>query len=153
MGYRVPRTYLLRSPLKKHSVKRLVRGSYRKVMSEFASSVHHQKIMAGELARSAKRQIRQLSGKKASMVFGRKEDLAEFTWDLLWDELVKEVPVLIFFLKKLTRDVETSKPMICLIISMILKNHNNAMCLLQNIVSALLYGNSCSTQVSVCIYM
>ena len=37
VNYRVPRTYLMRSPLKKHSVKRLVRGSYRMVMSEFTS--------------------------------------------------------------------------------------------------------------------
>ena len=120
------------------------------VMCDFASSVHHQKIMAGELARSAKRQIAQLSRKKTSMVFG-KEHLAEFTWDLLWDELVKEVPILIFFFKKLVRNVEAGKPMICLIICMILRNHNKAMCLLQNIVSALLYGNSCSTQVSTCV--
>ena len=84
------------------------------------------------------------------MVFG-KEHLAEFTWDLLWDELVKEVPILIFLFKKLVRNVEAGKPMICLIICMILRNHNKAMCLLQNIVSALLYGNSCSTQVSTCV--
>ena len=120
------------------------------MMSDFASSVHHQKIMAGELARSAKMQIRKLSGKKTSMVFGKKEHLAEFLCDLLWDELLKEVPILVFCLK-LMRNVEAGKPMICLIISMILKNHNNAMCLLQNIVSALLYGNSCSTQVSTCV--
>ena len=56
-------------------------------------AVHHQKIMAGELAQSVKRQIQQLSKKKTSMVFGKKEDSAEFTQDLLWDKLVKEVPV------------------------------------------------------------
>lgn len=66
---------------------------------------------------------------------------------MLWDELPKEVPIL-FFLKKMVRNADSSKPMVCLIISMLLKDQNKEMCLLQNVVSALLYGNGCAKQVS-----
>lgn len=148
VGYQVPKTYRLASPLRSRSVKRLARGSYRIVMREFASSVLHQRIMASELARSAKKQMRSLSGKKSSMVFGKKEYMTDFTWNMLWDELAADVPILMFFLKKLVRDADSRKPVVCLIISMLLKDHNKAMCLLQNVVSALLYGNGCAKQVS-----
>lgn len=45
MGYQVPKTYHMASPLRSRSVKRLARGSYHIVMKDFATSVLHQKIM------------------------------------------------------------------------------------------------------------
>lgn len=149
VGYQVPKTYHLASPLRSRSVKRLARGSYRIVMKDFAMSVLHQRIMASELARSAKKQMKSLSGKKeSSMVFGKKEFMTDFTWNMLWDELAKEVPILMFFLKKMVKNADSRKPMVCLIISMLLKDQNKEMCLLQNVISALLYGNGCAKQVS-----
>ena len=149
MGYQVPKMYHLASLLRSRSVKRLARGSYHIVMKDFATSVLHQKIMASELARSAKKQMKSLSGKnESSMVFGKKEFMTDFTWNMLWDELAKEGPILMFFLKKMARNADSSKPMVCLIISMLLKAQNKEMCLLQNVISTLLYGNGCAKQVS-----
>ena len=79
VGYSVPKTYYLKSPTTAHSVKEIVRGSYRKVMTGFATSVFHQRLMAGALSQTIKRQIRDLSRDLSALVFGKKEDVKQFT--------------------------------------------------------------------------
>ena len=103
--------------------------------------------MAGVLSQAVKRQIRTLSRDQSAFVFGKKEHVKEFTWDELWDMLSRKLLLLAFFLKKLVKDVDSSKPVICLIISMLLKKQNRKMCLLQNVISVLLYGNGSAKQV------
>ena len=76
--------------------------------------------MAGALSQAVKRQIRNLSRDQSAFVFGKKEHVKEFTWDELWDMLSRKLLLLAFFLKKLVKDVDSSKPVICLIISMLL---------------------------------
>lgn len=147
VGYSVPKTYYLKSPTTAHSVKQIVRGSYHKVMSGFATSAFHQRLLAGALSRTVKRQIRDLFRDQSALVFGQKEHVKEFTWNELWDELSRKVPLLVFFLKKLVKDVDPSKPVICLIISMLLTKQNRKMCLLQNVISVVLYGNGSAKQV------
>jgi len=65
--------------------------------------------MAGALSRTVKRQIMDLSGDQSALLISKKEHVKEFTWDELWDTLSREVLLLVFFLKKLVKDVKTTQ--------------------------------------------
>ena len=75
------------------------------------------------------------------------EGVKQFSWETVWLELQRNVPTLCSLLAKLL--YQPSKPLICFIISQIIKQHLPCMALVQREISILLYGNGTSKQVIV----
>ena len=76
--------------------------------------------------------------------------MKKFSWETLWTELTAKLPTLMALLSGLVRDVKGSKPILCLIASVLLKKMNKALALMQTVNSVLLYGYGCNKQVSFC---
>lgn len=76
------------------------------------------------------------------------EAVKRFSWETVWLELLNKMPTLMNLLGCLISDPKESKPLLCLIVSMLLKKRLRNMCLVQRALSVLLYGNGISKQVS-----
>lgn len=142
----------MNTPTWARRIKRVVRGSYYALINDFAGSKFHQRMMVSAVARFIKKELHSLSSESGSMVFDKKQHVQEFSWDRLWGHLKQKLPLLTECFKKFVRDMETCKPLVCLIISMLLKQRNKRMCLLQCVFSLILYGNGAAKQVSLQVH-
>lgn len=95
------------------------------------------------------KEIKQLCAlERCSLLRDDVEAVKNFSWETVWGELTKDVPTLVALLQGLIKHPEDHKPLICLIISMILKQRSPKVSLVQRAVSVLLYGNGTSKVVS-----
>lgn len=147
MGYpSQPKTYMMRTPNRRRSIKRIARRSYPLLFSDFArTSGVHRKLMIKAVAREVKKEMKSIS---SSALFCNKMALSTFSWTNVWVELVKEAPLLMYFLGSLVTNPVKNKAMLCVIASMFLKKHNKSLALVQKCISVFLYGNGCSKQVN-----
>ena len=83
----------------------------------------------------------------SSILRDSNEGVKQFNWETIWLELLQKMPTLLNLLACLVKDPNKSKSMLCLIISMILKERLSHMCLVQRGISVLMYGNGTSKQV------
>ena len=102
--------------------------------------------MIGALARQARKEMKAIS---SNALFRNKKALANFSWTTVWDEIVKEAPVLTNLLSSLVAKPEENKAMLCMVANMFLKKHNKSLALVQKCISVFLYGNGCSKQVNI----
>lgn len=98
--------------------------------------------MIGPLARQASKDMKAVS---SSALFRDTKALADFSWTTVWDEIVKEAPVLTNLLSSLVTKPEENKAMLCMVANMFLKS----LALVQKCISVFLYGNGCSRQVNI----
>ena len=93
-------TYLLTTPARRHSVKRIVRHSYPIMFDEMAKgSALHRNMMIKALARVARSEVMAISSNPGATIFAsNKKELHNFSWDKVWIELVKCAPVLMKYL-------------------------------------------------------
>ena len=82
-----------------------------------------------------------------SMLTSEEKYISEFNWDVIWSEFSNHLPTLKSIFVAIINNSPTSKPIICLIISMILKRHNKKMSLVQRVMSLYFYGNGVNKQV------
>lgn len=130
-------------------MKRIVRHSYPVLFDDMAkSSAIHRNLMIKALARVASNEVKAISANPSATIFASsKEEVLNFSWDKVWSELEKCAPVLMKLLGSLLVNPTESKPMLCLMASMLLKK-NRSLAFVQRCMSILLYGNGCSKQVS-----
>ena len=92
-----------------------------------------------------------------SILYDSFDGIRYFKWDRLFHELSQGMPTLIKLLLSLLHGCEDGKRVILIsvIASMILKQRNNKLALLQRTISVLLYGKGCSKQVVIflCIFL
>lgn len=151
MGYKSqPKTYMMHTPNRRRSVKRIARHSYPLLYSDMAkTSSLHRKLMIKAVAREVKKEMKVVSSNDHRTIFcDKKIELTNFSWSKVWDELMKCAPLLMNFLGSLVAHPEENKPMLCLIASMFLKKRNKSLALVQKCISVFLYGNGCCKQVS-----
>ena len=74
--------------------------------------------------------------------------LQNFSWELVWNELTTKAPTLLHLYKRFFRGAP--KPLICFAASLIIKWRSCKMCLVQRVISTLLYGHGTSKQVKRC---
>ena len=118
-----PKTYMMRTPNRRRSVKRIVRRSYPLLFADIVrTSSLHRNLMIGALARQARKEMKAIS---FSALFRNKKALANFSWTTVWDEIVKEAPVLTNLLSSLVTKPEENKAILCMVANMFLKKHNN----------------------------
>ena len=77
------------------------------------------------------------------------ETIKNFDWETVWLEIQNRVPTLFSILTKVIGSAENHKPLLCLIVSMILKHHSPKICLVQRAISVLLCGNGTSKTVRI----
>ena len=75
------------------------------------------------------------------------EGLKTFNWDSVWAEFQHNVPTLIRLLQSLMP--RGDRKLISFLASMIVKRHCKHMCLVQRVISVLLYGNATHKEVDV----
>ena len=141
LGYKSqPKTYLLTTPTRRHSVKRIVRHSYPIMFDEMAKgSASHRNMMIKALARVARSEVMAISSNPGATIFAsNKEELHNFSWDKVWIELMKCAPVLMKLLGSLLVNPMESKPMLCLMACMLLKK-NRSLAFVQRCISILFH--------------
>ena len=102
----------------------------------------------GVLVGNIKREIKGIcSDSHDSILLDNHEAVKRFSWETIWVELKEQVPTLMNLLISIVDNPHEKKPMLCLILSMILKARYSRMALVQRAVSLVLYGNGTSKQV------
>lgn len=118
------------------------------MFDDMAKSSLHCNLMIRALARVVSNEVKAVSANPSATIFSNsKEEVLTFSWDKVWSELVTCAPVLMKLLGSLLMQPTESKPMLCLMASMLLKK-NRSLAFVQRCMSILLYGNGCSKQVS-----
>ena len=145
-----PKTFQLKTPVRKHNVKRFARRSY----ASLASSVVQSKALSGRIVGQVASKIRcemaDISSKvHDSILKDNIEALKHFSWDTVFLELQSKMPTLMMLLKKLVRNPTERKPLLCVIASQLLKQRQPKLGLVQRAVSILMYGNGTSKQVRI----
>lgn len=71
-----------------------------------------------------------------------------FSWETVWMEFEQATPTLLLLFKSL---LPPKKPLVCLLLSMIVKQKSPSLCLVQRAISIMLYGNAAHKQVYIWI--
>ena len=140
------RAYKL-TPQRRKIGKMLIRKSY----PAFTKSVvdTFSKETVNSLCYKVRKEVRHICSNSVNSVL--KSDgisISQFTWDTIWSELCNYLPTLTSVFVGIIKDSPTSRPIICMLISMILKRLNQRMSLVQRVMSMYLYGNAVHKQVS-----
>ena len=140
--------YQVRTPFHKEGIKRLARRTYRSLASTIISSPDTCKPLILELSRKMKEEMKVLaSNKHDSILRDTNAAVKHFHWETVMLEYEKMVPVLVSLLKELIPNAAQWKPLICLIVSQLVKSRHQRLGLVQSAVSMMLYGNGSSKQV------
>lgn len=75
------------------------------------------------------------------------QSVKQFEWEAVTDELYKNMPTLMSILSNLIPRSADHKPLQCMIASQLLKTRHPHMCLVQRVVSVMMYGNGVAKQV------
>ena len=75
------------------------------------------------------------------------KSVKEFKWGAVTDELYQNMPTLMSILSNIIPKSADHKPLQCMIASQLLKTRHPHMCLVQRIVSVMMYGNGVTKQV------
>ena len=128
------------------AVKRVARRSYTS-FSHTVVKLHSPKIIKS-LGIIIKNEFKKVcSEQQQKLIFmGNSENIKLFSWDKLWSEIHQHVPTLVSLLT--TISPSSSQPLVCTIISMLLKKRHQRMDYLQKVLSALLYANGAHKQVN-----
>ena len=107
-----------------------------------------------EVAKRVRKEMKEICAKTHNSILRDSHEAVKcFSWQTIWLEYVQKMPTLLNLLSNLVSDVEKSKSLLCLIISMILKDRVKQMCLVQRGISVLMYGNGTTKQVCLFIYI
>ena len=83
-----------------------------------------------------------------SLLKDRGEALSNFSWDVLWNEFKKKCPYLVKIVKcLLSQRHQNNRILICFVLSLVVKSHNQQMAFLQRVISVFLYGKGVGKKV------
>ena len=83
---------------------------------------HHKNVIV-EMAKKIRHEMKDIcSHKHDSILRDDNEGVRHFSWETVWLELLDKMPTLMNLLGCLISDPQESKPLLCLIVSMLLKN-------------------------------
>jgi L1 cell adhesion molecule like protein len=102
-----------------------------------------------EMACQIKKEMKHVCSESHDSILRDSVDgVKQFSWETVWVELQRNIPTLITLLEEL---VSNDRPLLCLIVSMLLKKRYPKMGLVQRAISILLYGNGTNAQVYDCL--
>ena len=141
------------SPWRQENVKRVMRGSYISLTSSVVQSSRTADQVVLQLCRKIKEEIKLISSNEHNSILrDNHEGVKNFSWENIWEELVINVPTLVKIIASLIHDPSEDKPVVCFIVSIILKCRFRCMSLVQRVVSVLLYGHGASKQVIITLH-
>ena len=106
------------------------------------------KSMIAEVATKIKSEMNDLSSDSHdSILKDSVEAVRHFSWKTVMLELSRKVPTLISLLKQLINHSSEREPLLCFIVSQLLKCSHQRLCLVQRAISVMMYGNGTVKQV------
>ena len=148
-----PRTYTVRTPSRKKSIKQLTRKTYVSMASGVINSQVMSKSVITQLAAKIKKEMKELSSDSHdSILRDSVEAVKRFSWETVRLELFRKVPTLMSLLTQIVNKPTERIPLLCLVASQLLKCRHQRLCLVQRAVSVMLYGNGSAKQVQYSIY-
>ena len=144
------RSYKVRTPSRKKTIRRIVRKNYVSTASALVNSPTIGQSIVAKLALRIRREMQYISCRSHDTILRDSvNSVKHFSWERVRLELQKNMPTLMTLLSQLVGRASERSPLICLLLSMILKSRHNHMGLVQRAVSVMLYGNGTAKQVSV----
>ena len=129
-------------------MKRLARGSYTALSASLTKSDRMGNQIIADIIRIVRKEMKELSSESHSSILRDTfEAVKRFSWETVWMELVNKVPTLMKILSGLVPQPSEDKPLLCLLVSMLVKRRSPKLSLVQRAVSLMLYGNGTSKQV------
>jgi len=132
------------TPSRQSPVRRIARRNYVS-FSNTVVKLHCAKIIKS-LSFNIRKEFKHIcSDQHFSILRGNPEAIKTFSWMQIWDEIQQHVPTLVSLLTAITP--ADCKPLVCTIVSMLLKRRHQRMGFLQKVISALFYANGVHKQV------
>lgn len=120
------------TPMQKLQAKRIARKSYLSLCGALVKS-HDDKVIK-QLSRTIRKELTHIcSLQHNSVLRSGYAQLKDFSWDMIWTELVRNTPTLVSLISVIIP--RSSKAIKCTIMSIILKQRHRKMALLQRIIS------------------
>ena len=133
------------SPLRRHTIKQVYRKEYSSALKNL------QKVLPAEetcvtTAKQLLKEIENMCHGDNCLQQNTEEAFKNFSWDIVWSNLISKVPTVMKFFRLLFP--RAPKSLICFAVSMVIRWRSPRMGLVQRVISALMYGNGTSKQVN-----
>ena len=144
-GKQFQHSYNIATPVRKKFVRQLARRNYRSFSATAMKSQAVYKPMVTELSRKCKTEMRDLtSSEHDSILRDTREAVKRFSWETV---MLEKLPTLVLLLKGIIPFPQNQRPLLCLLLSQIVKSRHQRLCLVQRVISVMFYGNGTSKQV------
>ena len=131
--------------MRRHTLKQVYRREFSSAIHSLQKNVPSEEMIQTPVKIMMK-EIQELCCMETKSVLRDTDDgLRKFSWEAVWQEMALKASTVLHFYRQLFRGA--SKPLICFAISMIIKWRSPKMCLIQRVISTLLYGNSVNKKV------
>jgi hypothetical protein len=148
------RNFVINTPWRKESIKQLTRKNLRSFSSSILSSSASLNSLLKKIIQLIQKEMKDIcSDQSDSVIRDMYDGVIFFSWDRLFSELTKKMPILMKLLGGFVNDSNEKKrtPLVCCIASMLLKKRYSKMALFQRAMSVFLYGNGCTKEVYKCL--
>ena len=133
------------TPSRQDSVLRIAKRNYPSAAKSVVDKFSGETIKA--LATKINKEINNLCSSETITVFKKGCENIDSLWKQIWSDINLNLPTLVSLLVAIGNRKKLNKPLICMMVSMMLKHRYDKMSLTQGIISVLLYGNSVNKQV------
>lgn len=152
VGYNEPRTYAL-TPSRKYIGKAIARGRRQTVAIECLREKRTRVYLLKRIGVALRNELRVMCSESTNSILSNQSvsELKDFTWNKLLSELEKYAPTFLMILRESThtrRPRHNRNAVIGMCAALILKLRFSKMCLVQKIMSLILYGGHSGKQVS-----
>ena len=151
MGYKRNRSYVLHGTPKRVS-KPLALGQRRTAVVRLMSSDSSRVLVLSEIGKIVQKEIKLCSNNYHSIIREHSPTALEyFSWRTIILEVMHKAPTLYTIIDKcLMSSNESSRHLLCVVASVVLKSRNPHMCMVQAMVSILMYAGHAGKQVCLC---
>ena len=152
MGYKRNRSYVLHGTPKRVS-KSLARGKRRSTVVKLMSYVSSRVLVLSEIGKIVQKEIKELCSNNYHSIIREHSPTALecFSWRTITLEVMQKAPTLYAIIEKcLMSSNESSRHLLCVFVSVVLKSRNPHMCMVQAMVSILMYAGHAGKQVCLC---
>lgn len=134
------------TPKRKGLVMSISRENYKAASRKIIHSDNLKKPVISALSREVLNEMKCISSvNNATLLRGSNDELKHFSWEALWQEMQRKMPIFLSFLHQILPKAD--RKFIVFLVAMMLKRHCKHLSLVQRIVSVMFYGNGCHKQV------
>ena len=133
------------TPNREDATVRIARRSYPSMASTIVDNFSDEIITA--LSKQINKEMDSVCSTKSDTIFSKDCNKVDFSWDRIWKEIEMYLPTFLALLVSIMGE-KTNKPLVCMIVSIVLKHRFHELSLVQGVISVLLYGNSAHKQVT-----